>query len=318
MVKDSVRIGIIGCGGIARAHHGAYRENGVTPVAFTDVAPEPAEALVRENRGGEIYPNFKALIDQGKVDAVSICTPPCAHEEAAVYALGKGVAVLCEKPLANSVESGKRVVQAAQKSGSLLMTGFTHRFRPAVRQMRQMILDDSIGPVVLFSNAFCGPADALKDKWFSKKAIAGGGSMMDTSSHSVDLFRFLVGEIAEQNAFHERHWEGIDVEDTAVISVKSTNGVIGTLISSWVAGAGVLYIDVIGRNGRITYRYGDSLQVSSAREGEKTVPVNNSWGFKEEIANFLAAVQGKEDPGSTGEDGLRALEVIFSCYGKEA
>lgn len=314
MAKDPVRIGIIGCGGIARAHHGAYRENGVTPVAFTDVAPEPVEALVRENGAGEIYPNFKALIDQGKVDAVSICTPPSAHEEAAVYALEKGVAVLCEKPLANSIESGKRIVQAAKHSGALLMTGFTHRFRPAIRQIRQMILDDTIGPVVLFSNAFCGPADALKDKWFSKKAIAGGGSMMDTSSHSVDLFRFLVGEIAGQNAFHERHWEGIDVEDTAVISVKSETGAIGTLISSWVAGAGVFYIDIIGRNGRITYRYGDSLQVSSAREGEKTVPVDTSSGFKEEIANFLAAVQGKEDPGATGSDGLRALEIIFSCY----
>lgn len=314
MGQSSLKIGIVGCGGIADFHLNAWKENGILPVAFADQNPAASEAMVKKCGGGTVYPDFRRLIESGGVDAISICTPPVAHEEAAVLALQRGKHVLCEKPLANSIESARRIVEAQRKSGALLMTAFCHRFRPAIQQIRSMIQSGRIGPVVFFRNVFCGPADDMKHKWFSKKAIAGGGTMLDGGVHSVDLFRFLVGEVVEQNLVQHRHLEGTDVEDAAILSVRSASGALGCLMCSWVAGVGIFQIDVVGRNGRIIFDYGTEIRVIPREGDEEKIPVPAAWGFTEEVAHFLAAIQKREKLAVTGEDGLRAVEIICSCY----
>ena len=164
--------------------------------------------------------HYAGLLDSGLVDVVSICTPPVAHEEPAVMALERGIHVMLEKPMAHTVESGRRILEAAEKSGAVLTIGFRHRFLPAIQKLRELVQDGTLGPVVLYQNAFTGPAFQMKDRWFSKKAISGGGTLMDTSIHSVDIFRFIVGEIAEQRALTAHHLEGTDVEDASMLLVS--------------------------------------------------------------------------------------------------
>ncbi|OGV35367.1 MAG: hypothetical protein A2020_06170 [Lentisphaerae bacterium GWF2_45_14] len=311
-----MRIGIIGCGGIAKSHAAGYKANNAEICAVTDLNKDAAEAMAKET-GAQVFADFKSLIDSGKIDAVSICTPPIAHEEAAVYALSKGIHVLLEKPQAHSIEAAKRINEAVAKSKAILMMAFRHRFVPANAKMKEMIDSGKIGKVVFFHNTFCGPAFHMKDKWFTKKAISGGGCMLDTSSHSVDLFRFLVGEIAEQKAVMFKHFENTDVEDAAILSVKAENGAIGAFTSTFVAGDGIAYIDIVGQDGRLYFDYLKADELKYKKRGDKdweVIKVGTGGGFNEQISHFLKAAAGTEKLTITAYDGLRDIEVIQSNY----
>jgi predicted dehydrogenase len=314
-----MRAGIIGCGGIARSHVKGFQANGVEVTALMDVSEQALASMAADIAGAKCFDGYKALLDSGLVDLISICTPPVAHEEPAVLALARNIHVLLEKPLAHSVASARRIVAAAERSEALLMTAFRHRYLPALIKMREIIEAGEIGTAVYCHNTFCGPAFAMVDKWFSKHAIAGGGTLMDTSIHSVDIFRFLFGEVVEQSAVMHRHLEGTDVEDASILTLKSQNGVIGALTASWVAADGVAGIDVMGQEGRVVYDYDRPDQIKLRRgKGEwEIVPVEASDGFDKEIAHLLRAIQGQETLSCTGEDGLKAVEIIQSTYMEE-
>jgi len=316
MSEKTLRAGIIGCGGISQGHIDGYRKNNAKITALTDINKAVAEEKAKDLNGAKCFDDYRSLLESGLVDVVSICTPPVAHEEAAVFALERNIHVLCEKPLAHSVKSGRKIMAAAEKSEALLMTAFRHRFLPAIRKMREMIDEGKIGPVVFFHNTFCGPAFKMKDKWFSKKAVSGGGTLMDTSIHSVDIFRYLVGEVVDQKAVMHRHLEGIDVEDTSILILKAENGAIGSLTASWVAGTGMAVIDITGQDGRMIFEYSKEIRLKRRDEKEwNIIPVESSGGFTEEIAHLIKAIiRGEKNLSCTGKDGLRALEIVQANY----
>ena len=317
---NTIKVGIIGCGDIAKSHLQGYRNNGVEIVAFADVDLEAAKKLAGGSKHSQNFTDYRDMIKPELVDAVSICVPPCVHEEVAVYALEHGIHVLCEKPLAHSVQSAKNICNTAKKSETLLMTAFRHRFLPAIVKIRQLIDEETIGKLVFFHNVFCGHNFGIKDKWFSKKHIAGGGSLIDTSSHSVDLFRYLVGEVTKQHAVMHRHMEGIDVEDAGILVLKADNGTVGALTSGWVAGVDMAYIDIMGQNGRIFYDYTEPEVVKVKNSGKadwKNIKVLSSNGFSEQIGHFLGAVNRRHNLSCTCFDGLRVVEIIQSVYEEE-
>ncbi|MCK5844169.1 MAG: Gfo/Idh/MocA family oxidoreductase, partial [Victivallales bacterium] len=231
--------------------------------------------------------------------------------------LKAGVSVLLEKPMAHDIESGRAIVAAAAVSDAVLMPAFRHRFLPALQKMKKLVDEGFIGAPVLFQNVFCGPAFAMKDKWFTKKVIAGGGCVLDTSSHAVDLFRFLYGEICEQKSVTHAHFEGTDVEDAGIITVKAENGAIGTMSSSFVAGDGIAFVDAMGQDGRVVYDYLKPTELRMRKRGEKweteTVETGNG-GFAAEIKLFLHAVENGTEPPVTAADAVKCLEVILNAY----
>ena len=310
----TLKAGIIGCGEIAKSHAAGYQANNIKIIAVTDINPEAAKAMAAEF-GAEIFASAKALIESGKVDMVSICTPPVAHEQDAVCALANGVHVLLEKPQAHNVESAARIKDAATKSQAVLMLAYRHRFLPAIVKIKSYIDEGRLGKLVFIHNIFCGYAFNMKDKWFSKRSIAGGGTMLDTSSHSVDLFRYLAGEIVEQHAVMGHHLEGTDVEDVSIITVKSLSGTLGSLSASWVAADGMAYIDVCGEDGRISYDYCTNELQYKPREGNwEKIEVLQSRGFAEQIGSFITSISLHKQAAITADDGLRAMEVICSNY----
>jgi predicted dehydrogenase len=312
----SLRAGIIGCGGIANAHVDGYKSNNIQVTAVTDICHEAA-VKIAEITGAKIFKDADSLIMSGIVDMVSICTPPVAHEESAVLALQRGIHVLMEKPQAHTLESARNIAAAAAKSKALFMIAFRHRFLPAIIKLKAIIQSGEIGNVVFFQNIFCGPAFYMKDKWFSKKAIAGGGCMLDTSSHSVDLFRFLIGEASAQHGLMNKNFAGTDVEDASIITLKAENGAIGSLIATWVAGVGTAEIIVMGDKGAVKYDYAKPENINIKKTADKeyaSEPVTPSNGFTEEIAHFISAIEGKTTITCTAHDGVRCIEIINSVY----
>jgi predicted dehydrogenase len=316
-MDKNMRVGIVGCGGVARAHAAAFRNNSVFCVGLVDTSAAAAAKLSAELGGVPVCRDYRELIDSIKPDIVSICTPPAAHEEIAVYALQRGVHVLCEKPLAYDLPSAQRIHAAAHASQALLMPAFRHRFFPANIMLRDIVASDEIGDVVLFNNIFCGPDFEMEQKWFTRKAQAGGGCILDTNSHSVDLFRFIAGEIIEQHAVKYRHFKTTDVEDAGILIVKSEKGALGVMESSFVAGSGEAFIDIIGTRGQVRYDYSDGDKVCLRLTKDKdwtieSVPV--SRGFNEEVRHLLGAIADGHELACTVDDGLRTMEVICKAY----
>ncbi|PJA61448.1 MAG: hypothetical protein CO162_06225, partial [bacterium (Candidatus Ratteibacteria) CG_4_9_14_3_um_filter_41_21] len=262
--------------------------------------------------GGRTYSNYKMILEKEELDGISVCTPPVNHKEITEDVLSEGVNVFCEKPLAMNSREALSMAETAQKNKRLLMTGFKFRFKDEVQNAKRLIEEGKIGKVVLARNMFGGFAE-MKERFFSKKNISGGGVLIDNGSHAIDLFRFLLGEVKNVSARINTAIQKIEVEDTAKILMEMENGALVTIDLSWsVPIPSEHYLEIYGSEGTITlpplrYRRKD------AQEWTK-YEVQNENVFAKETAHFVNCILKKEKPIVDGLDGLRAQEVIDAAY----
>jgi predicted dehydrogenase len=317
--NGGVRVGVIGCGGIGRTHLDAYRANGVQPVALADANAETLERAAAEY-GGRPYADGRAMLDAERLDAVSICTPPALHRPMAIAALGAGAAVLCEKPMATTIEDCEAMAAEARHAGKLLTVGFCHRFQPHVERLREMIEGGELGTTLMFRNRFAGHLAGVEQTWFARPDVAGGGVMFDTCVHSVDLFRHLVGEPDEVKAIVSTTatplGPALEVEDTAIISLRTLAGVLGVIEASWRTPPGEWTVTVYGTAGAATIDYGaGELRVRTVEQPEwQVVDVPPGDRFEREIADFLRCVREGATPRVSAEDGVAATRILVAAY----
>ncbi len=314
-MKPIQNAGIIGCGKVALSHLKGYQENGINVSAVFDIVADKARAFAVQANGAHCYPSAEALLAESGVDAISICTPPALHKEVAIAALQRGIHVLCEKPMAVSPEECRQIEEAAQQSNAIFMMAFRHRFLPAHRFIKEFIRKENLGRIILFYNTFGGPAQKMKDTWFCRKALAGGGVIMDTTVHGIDLFRYYCGEIRQAVALAQRDFDGTDVEDTGIVSVKAESGTLGMLAGSWNLPTGVAIVDILTERARITYDYTNPRIITVVRAGsteKQEIPIEYTSGFAEQIRHFLDAAASGTVPLVTAFDGRRAVEIATS------
>lgn len=315
---DSPRVGVIGLGAIGRTHITTWQSLGVTPVAIADPLP-PALAAAAEQGSWETYESGEELIRLAEVDIVSICTPPAFHKDLAIAALGAGKTVLCEKPLAATVADAEAIVAAAAKSAGQLHVGFCHRFEPAIVAIRKLIDSGELGTIITLRNRFAGVMDSPESTWFSNREISGGGALADTSIHSIDIFRFLLGDavqVRSLNATHEsEHGPALDVEDSGVILLQNDAGAVGVLESSWRTPPGEWSVTVYGTKGQASFDYGTGKGVVVNADG-KASPLEFEPGdrFAAEFAHVLACWRGESQPAATAQDGLTANQILAAAY----
>ena len=314
----SARVAVVGAGGIGGAHLDAYTRAGADVVAVVDVdkdrATERAAAV-----GAVGYTELQVMLQETRPDAISICTPPADHAGAAIAALQAGVAVLCEKPMALTPQDCAAMIAAAGESGALLSVGFCHRFQPEIEAIRDALADGLIGTPLAYRNRFAGPLDGVENSWFSDPAIAGGGVLMDTCVHSVDLFRHLIGEVERVRAVTAttatNRGPAVAVEDSAVLAIQSTGGVVGTIEASWRTAPGEAVVMIVGSDGRIDFDYSTGALTHTTADGESSaMSAAGEDRFVGQARHFLACLAGAEQLRVTGQDGARAAEVLAEAY----
>lgn len=310
---SELRIGVVGCGGIGAVHLRSWgKVEGARVVAACDVDPARAEAS-----GGTVYTDWESLLDSEQLDALDICTPPHLHADVAVAALSRGIPTLCEKPLARNPEEARKISEAAAASGTLLMTAFCHRFEPGVEYVRGLIDDGTLGRVLMFRNRFGTRFNGVEDRWFSNAEVAGGGTLMDTSIHSVDLFRHLVGEVASVAGATRTFNPAIQgVEDSAAILLTAESGAIGVIEASWMTPWSANVVEVYGENGAAVIDYDNGQTRYRLQGGDAWIqmPSDDRSRFVEELRHFVAVLRGEQSLRVSGHDGLRAVEVIYQAY----
>ncbi len=310
------RVGIIGCGSIAEAHATGYEKTGRADlVAVCDIDRGKAQALA-ERHGGMPYTSAEAMLQEARLDAVSVCTPPKWHEEASCMALRTGVAVCCEKPLAHSVDSARRIRSCAEETDAVCVTAYKFRFFPNVLWARDLVAAGRLGTVVSCRNTFSGIAD-MAGRWFSDKAISGGGVVADNGVHSFDLLRFLFGEIDGVFAVTRKHAKSIAVEDTCRALVRMPDGILASVDLSWSAPQSRNILEIQGAGGLVELWWtGGRFTPASGGPEEFQWPADPVAAdpFAAQLSWFLRCIDGEVEARATVADGVRALEVVAAAY----
>ncbi|WP_158867111.1 Gfo/Idh/MocA family protein [Leifsonia sp. AG29] len=321
MTSTTVRIGLIGAGGIAGAHVAGYKRNPET-ITFAAVAdPVRANAEARaEGTAAAIYADYATMLAEADIDAVDICLPHHLHKDAIVAAARAGKHILCEKPLCVTREEADEVSAAVAESGVTLMCAHNQLFLPAVAKAKELIDSGALGRLyeVRTTDSFFNDFDASTMGWRAHTATSGGGELIDTGYHPTYLLLHLAGaapvEVVAMLATHRLSF--MEGEDSANVMVRFDNGVIGTLATSWAyqPADGTEKFSAVGERGALTSD-GTTLTFRRRGEAEATVfdlePVHE---FGEELAHFARSILDGTRPLHTEKEGIAVLGIILGAY----
>jgi predicted dehydrogenase len=312
-----LRVAVIGAGGIGATHLDAFAAwpELCEIAAVADVERAAAEEKAAAS-GAPAFGDPIAMLDALRPDAVSICTPPKFHLPLAEAAAERGIACLCEKPPARTLAETEAIVAAFERSGALLQFAFCHRFHRPVQQAQELIVSGRLGRIVQIYNRFAFRFSRAGSSWFTDAELAGGGVLIDTLVHSIDIFRSLAGEIAHVDAAISTTLP-VQVEDSASIQVAGTGGAIGSLNCSWVTPVSEAEVRIYGTEGEAVIDYGreGGLHYRLAGDGEWTaMPFDAPGRFVLQAEHFLRCVRTGAAPLVGGADGIAVMRVIENAY----
>lgn len=258
------RVCFLGAGRVAHLYHLPILRSmaGVEVAAIAEQDPELLERCRALVPAAALFGDYRELLESSPLDAAIICLPPALHAEAAIACFERQLPVYVEKPLATTLEDGRRVVDAWQNAGTAGWTGFNFRFHPLVSDLREAVRQNSIGEVVGVRAVFCSSGRALPDwkRWRS----SGGGALLDLASHQVDLVRFILEQrVMEVNAItHSVASE----DDTSAVQLNFNSSAMAEIFSS-ISSVEQHTIELTGTNGRLVFdRYRNSrLQFTPAK-----------------------------------------------------
>nr|AQQ75271.1 hypothetical protein [uncultured bacterium] len=357
-MKKKINVAMIGYQFMGRAHSNAWRQVS----RFFDVPVEPVmkvvcgrnEDAVRKAAGElgweEYETDWRRVMERGDIDLIDICSPGDAHQPQAVAAAEAKKVVFCEKPLANTLEEAEEMLGAVKKNGVIHMICHNYRRAPAVTLAKQMIEAGEIGEIFHYRGTYL--QDWIVDPtfprvWRLQKSVAGSGALGDIASHSIDLARYLVGEITEVSGLLKTFVEErplpddparmgkVDVDDAALSLVKFHGGAIGSIEGTRFATGRKNYnrFEINGSKGSVAFDLERMNELEVYREdgpnsGFRTIlvtdaahPYAGAWWppghiigyehtFTHTVFDLLKAVADGKVPTPNFEDGVKNQRVL--------
>jgi hypothetical protein len=300
-----LRVGVVGVGVMGYNHARVLAEMpGVTLVGVADPDDKQADFVNRTLHCAAV-PDVADLVRLG-VDAISVAAPTHLHRSIALNAIGHGIHVLVEKPIASSVEEGREIIAAADRAGVTLMVGHVERFNPAVQAIKEAIREEDILSIAITR---VGP--------FPPR-MSNVGVVIDLAVHDIDLISWFTGsEIVEvqpqlRSAKAER-------EDIALLQFRTASGVLAHINTNWLTPFKARTVHVATK---LKYVIGDLLtrQVTECfgfqPDGSysmRHLSVGHSEPLRSELFAFVHAVRTGTKPPVTGEEGTASLEIAIRC-----
>ena len=312
----AVRVGLVGAGFMGETHAAAWRSLGVKSLAVFDDVPEAAQRLAGQFGAG-VAPSLDQLL--AGCDVVDVCTPTHVHPEVVKTAAAARRPVICEKPLARTVEDGEAMIAACRAAGVPLFVAHVVRYVNEFVAARQAVEQGRVGRLaVIRLRRESSRPNKPEDHWFFDPGKS-GGVMMDLLVHDYDYARYLAGEVESVWARTVRDTSGADV-DFGFAVLRHVSGAITHIVGGWVYPWPVFRtgFEIAGDGGLIQYESTDAVPITSyligkrdegdASTGLPDSPVaENPWAL--ELADFVSAIQGGGPPRVTAEDGLEAVRI---------
>jgi predicted dehydrogenase len=198
-----MRVGLIGAGLQGRRRAPTIQSSLGTElvVISCDYSESIQSMTLAKTFGCESTVGWEDVIKRDDLDAIVICTPPHLHAKIGIAAMQAGKHVLCEKPLARTIEEAEAMVNTAQANNVRLKCGLNHRFHPAIQKAKQLLDQGNIGrPIFVRCRYGIGGRPGYENEWRANPDIAGGGEVMDQGTHAIDLSRWFLGEFTEVSA----------------------------------------------------------------------------------------------------------------------
>ncbi len=313
-----MKVAVIGVGTMGRNHARVYGElDNAELVAVADSNAATAQK-VGHQYGARAYNDYRELLAQEKLDAVTIAVPSSLHLQVACDVIEAGIPMLVEKPIAATVAEAQELIALAKEKNVFLTVGHIERFNPAIIELKRRLSNGELGRIFEIRTRRLGPFPAR---------VRDVGVVLDLAPHDLDIMRYLTGvevvRVYAQTArrIHTEH------EDLVSGIVTFANGVVGVLEINWLTPTKVRELSVTGERGMFTVTYltqelcfyhndyteGDwnSLRtLTGVSEGELVKPhIQVREPLKVELESFLNCVLRKEPSLVSGEDGMKALAL---------
>jgi predicted dehydrogenase len=357
-MKKKLNIAMIGYQFMGKAHSNAWRQVS----RFFDTPLEPVMKVVcgrnaegvkkaAETFGWQEYAtSWEEVVARKDIDVIDICTPGDSHLPIAVAAAENSKVVFCEKPLANTIAEAEQMLEAVESNGVIHMICHNYRRVPAVTLAKQLIDDGRLGDIFHYRGTYLQDwivNPAFPRVWRLEKAKAGSGALGDIASHSVDLARFLVGEITEvagllKTFITERPVEPesktmapVDVDDAALSLVRFDNGAVGTIEGSRFATGRKNYnrFEINGSRGSVVFNLERMNELElyieeGPNSGFRTIPATDAthpyiagwWppghiigyehSFTHTVLDLIKAIDEQKIPTPNFQDGVRNQKVL--------
>ena len=314
--RDPLRCGLVGAGAIAQSYVQALEH--CSEARLVAVADSRFDAAWRigERIRCRSYDSVERMVSDAGLDVAIVCTPPVTHPDICVYLMEHKIHVLCEKPFAIDSKGAQRMLASSRQAGVIITMASKFRYVEDVTHAKSIIASGMLGDLILFENVFSHRID-MSSRWNSRAEISGGGVLIDNGTHSVDLMHYFLGPLAELHAVEAKRSQGLPVEDTIFLLVRSVNGVLCKVDLSWsVWQQRDSYLDICGTRGSVSVGWKKSVRFDSAHH--QRVPLGNGYNkiqaFRSQIDNFARAIRGEEQLLITADDALESVNVIESAY----
>lgn len=323
-----VGIAIIGCGAITTWRHApecANNEN-INLCGVYDINLERAK-IVAEQFGTKAYNTYEEVLDDSAVDGVIISVANKFHCEMTLKAFESEKHVLCEKPIAISVEEADKMIEASKKAGKFLMIAHSQRYDGAHLKAKEILSSGILGKIITFDTCFItgGPDNWSVDKgsgtWFLNKNMAGLGAMGDIGIHKADLVHYFLDEdIKYATAFvgtlDKKGSDGelIGIDDNGMCILESESGVKGVLRASWTGyGRGCNRTTLYCENGILEVDNDENEQIKIYFKNGDTQSIHVEVKDSLMASTFAKCIETDTSPEIDGEAGKKALNLVLKC-----
>ena len=322
---SKVRLGFVGCGGIAVNHLRGIAKNPYAELAaFCDINLDRAKMVAKKygDAAASTFTNAEKLFKEAEIDAVYFCLPPFAHG-AEFEAIDREIPFFVEKPINLYLDQAKEIADAVERKGLMTGVGYMNRYRRGVQKAREIFRED---PPILLLGGWIGRTprprpDIHSWRWWIVKEKS-GGQFHEQVTHTVDLARFLAGEIVKVHAFPAKGFNkdvppNYNIEDASVVNLKFKNGAVGNLWASCSAnagGGGVSLRVYANETTAIFEGWEHNLRLLRTDREPEQIPGEPNI-FRIEDNAFIDAVRLK-DPSkilSTYPDALQTLKVTLAA-----
>jgi predicted dehydrogenase len=318
-----LRVALIGCGVISEAHIGAYRQHRERARITVCCDVDEARAAERAALVGDarVTTSYEDVLRDPAVDAVEILTPHHLHRDAVIAAAQAGKHILCQKPLAPTLEDCDAMIAAADRAGVVLYYGEMNHTLPAVALAQQAIADGRIGTLVGLQATYAQwqGGQYLTTAWRYDPALSGGGQLLDGGIHILDILLSLGGPVCAVQCVTTQFRPELGAEDTAMLNLRFAGGHLGSMFSTHASGVWPPYpsVMVIGTHGMLAHggHHGAlTLHRSDLTDGREVLLNQRGDPFATMIGRYLDTVlDGAPNP-SPGQVGRDTLQLVLAAY----
>jgi predicted dehydrogenase len=320
-----MRIAVVGAGQFGRKHIETVRAE---PACTLAAVADPVQAA---EFGVPHYALYTEMLEREKPDGAIIATPNALHVAVGLACVERRIAILVEKPIADTVEASRRLVDAAERARVPLLVGHHRRHNPLIEKARELVQGGALGQLAAVAALWLlqKPAEYFEVGW---RREPGGGPLLINLIHDIDDLRYICGEIVEVRAMTSNAVRGFAVEDCAAITLRFANGALGSATVSDAVPAPWSWELASGEN-PVYPQQPENCYWFSGTNGSLALPRMELWSYGErngwyaplhreqlavpkadpqvrQLQHFCRVIRGEETPRSSGADAMRTLAVV--------